>query len=38
MKRILILPLTALLAGLACGKHEAGPQAPALPTAKVHLA
>jgi RND family efflux transporter MFP subunit len=38
MKRTLILPLTALLAGLACGRHEAGPAEPALPTAKVHLA
>ncbi|WP_306600019.1 efflux RND transporter periplasmic adaptor subunit [Geothrix sp. 21YS21S-2] len=37
MKRTLILPITALLAGLACGKHEA-PQAPPMPAAKVRLA
>jgi membrane fusion protein, multidrug efflux system len=37
MKRTLILPLTALLAGLACGKHEPA-QAPALPRARVRLA
>jgi RND family efflux transporter MFP subunit len=34
----LSLPLTALLAGLACGKHEATPAEAALPTAKVRLA
>ena len=37
MKSILILPITAILAGLACGKHEPA-QAPALPSAKVRLA
>ncbi|BDU73472.1 efflux RND transporter periplasmic adaptor subunit [Mesoterricola silvestris] len=36
MKTPLILPITALIAGLACGRHEA-PQAPALPPAKVRL-
>ncbi|HLO65528.1 MAG TPA: efflux RND transporter periplasmic adaptor subunit [Holophaga sp.] len=39
MKRtLLILPLTAVLAGLACGRQEAPSQAPALPSAKVKLA
>ncbi len=37
-RTLLILPLTAVLAGLACGKHEAPAQAPALPTARVKLA
>ncbi len=37
MKRTLILPITALLAGLACGKHEPSESAPQLPPVRVRL-
>jgi RND family efflux transporter MFP subunit len=35
-RTLLILPLTSILAGLACGRHEST-MAPALPTAKVRI-